>query len=100
MKQGFMTAADLTVCHVLEDPAFPTPMKRYLVTFVAFYEWGIGAPSHQFIRLLLRYYGLELHNLTPLGVLHIVAFMTLCEAYLGIDPKFDLWNYFFRIQHP
>jgi hypothetical protein len=26
--------------------------------------------------------------------------MNLCEAYLGIDPEFDLWNYFFQVQCP
>jgi hypothetical protein len=24
--------------------------------------------------------------------------VTLCEAYLGIDPKLDLWKYFFCVQ--
>jgi hypothetical protein len=32
----------------------------------------------------------KLHHLTPLGILHIVAI-----AYMGIEPHFDLWNYFF-----
>jgi hypothetical protein len=36
----------------------------------------------------------------PSGVLHIAAFMTLCEAYLDVDPEFDLWKYFFRIRRP
>jgi hypothetical protein len=52
---------------------------------------------------LLQYYGVELHNLTPSRVLHIAAIMTLCEAYLGVDPEFDLWDYFFcvrRLQDP
>jgi hypothetical protein len=31
---------------------------------------------------------------------HIVAFVTLFEAYLAIDPDFDLWNYFFRVWCP
>jgi hypothetical protein len=26
----------------------------------------------------------------------MATFMTLCEAYMGIEPHFDLWNYFFR----
>jgi hypothetical protein len=26
----------------------------------------------------------------------MAAFMTLREAYIGIKPHFDLWNYFFR----
>jgi hypothetical protein len=34
--------------------------------------------------------------LTPSGILHMVAFVTLCKAYMGIEPRFDLWNYFFR----
>jgi hypothetical protein len=24
--------------------------------------------------------------------------VTLCESYLGIDPEFDLWKYFFCVQ--
>jgi hypothetical protein len=36
----------------------------------------------------------------PSGVLHITAFVTLSEAYLGIDPQFNLWNYFIHVQHP
>jgi hypothetical protein len=57
-------------------------------------------PSLWFLCSLLRYYDLELHHLTPLGVLHITAFVTLCEAYLGIGPKLDLWKYFFRVWDP
>jgi hypothetical protein len=57
-------------------------------------------PPHQFLRSLLQYYGLELHHLSPSGVLHIAAFVALCEAYLGIDPDLDLWKYFFRVHHP
>jgi hypothetical protein len=34
--------------------------------------------------------------LTPSGILYIAAFVTLCEAYLGIEPHFDLWNYFYH----
>jgi hypothetical protein len=26
----------------------------------------------------------------------MAAFVTLCEAYMGIEPHFDLWNYFFH----
>jgi hypothetical protein len=70
------------------------------VSFMAFYERGFGVPPHQFLHSLLRYYGLELHHVTPSGVLHIAAFVTLCEAYLRIIPDFDLWKYFFRVRRP
>jgi hypothetical protein len=53
-------------------------------------------PSHRFLHSLLQFYGLEMHHLTHSGILHIATFVTLCEAYMGIEPHFDLWNYFFR----
>jgi hypothetical protein len=53
-------------------------------------------PSHRFLCSLLRSYGLELHHLTPSGILHMVAFVTLCETYIGIEPHFNLWSYFFE----
>jgi hypothetical protein len=28
-----------------------------------------------------------------------MAFVTLFEPYLGINPDFDMWKYFFRIWH-
>jgi hypothetical protein len=76
----------------------PAPAERYVVSFVAFYERGFGTPPHRFLHSLLRYYGLRLHHLTPSGVLHIAALMTLGEAYLGIDLELDLWKYFFHVQ--
>jgi hypothetical protein len=90
MKHGFMVATKLEACHVPEDPAFPTPAKGYVVSFMAFYERGFSMPLHRFLYSLLWYYNLQLHHLTPSGVLHIAAFMTLCEAYLGIDPELEL----------
>jgi hypothetical protein len=31
-------------------------------------------------------------------ILYIAAFVTLCEAYMGIEPHFDLWSQFFHVQ--
>jgi hypothetical protein len=56
-------------------------------------------PLHWFLCSLLWFYDLELHHLIPSGVQHIAAFMTLCKAYLGIDPELDLLKYFFHIWH-
>jgi hypothetical protein len=75
-------------------------MEGYVVAFAVFYERGFSVPSHWFLRSLLQYYGLELHNLTPSVILHIVTFVTLLEAFTGIDPHFDLWNHFLRVRLP
>jgi hypothetical protein len=92
--------AELVTCHVPEDLISPTPVEGYVVSFVAFYEWRFIVPSHQLLHSLLQHYCLELHNLTPLGILHIAALVTLCEAHMGIDPHFDLSNYFFCVRRP
>jgi hypothetical protein len=68
-----MVAAELEACRVLEDPAFPTPVEGYVVSFVVFDERGFIIPPHRFLRSLLR----------------IMAFVTLCEAYLRIDRELD-----------
>jgi hypothetical protein len=38
VQHGFMPAAELKACHVLEDPAFPAPAEGYVVSFMAFNE--------------------------------------------------------------
>jgi hypothetical protein len=68
------------------------------VAYATFYERGFGVPAHRFLRFLLQFYGLELHHLTPSGILHIAAFVTLCETYMGIESHFNLWNYFICAQ--
>jgi hypothetical protein len=75
-------------------------VEGYIVSFLAFYEQEFSTPPHWFLRSLMWYYGLELRHLTPSGVLHILAFMTLCEAYMGIYPELDLWKFFFHVQCP
>jgi hypothetical protein len=88
VSQGDMIAVKLATCRVPTDPASLPPVGGYIVACVAFYERGFGVPSHRFLCSLLQFYGLELHHLTPSGILHMVAFMTLCEAYMGIEPHF------------
>jgi hypothetical protein len=90
VRHGFMLAAELKACQVPKDPALPAPMDEYVVSFTAFDERGFAVPPHPFLHSLLLYYGLELHHLTPSGVLHIAIFVTLCEAYLGVDHEAEL----------
>jgi hypothetical protein len=68
----------------------------YVMACTVFYEGGFGEPSHQFLHSMLHFYGLELHHSTPSRILCMAAFVTLCEAYMGIEPHFNMWNYFFR----
>jgi hypothetical protein len=95
MCQGYMTAVELAICHVPKDPASTAPARGYVVACAVFYEQGFSVPSHQFLLLLLLTYGLELHHLTPSRILHMAAFVTLCEAYIGIEPHLTCGATFF-----
>ncbi|RLN13364.1 hypothetical protein C2845_PM09G08710 [Panicum miliaceum] len=66
-----------------------------VVSFLAFHEQGLGYPAHWFFRGLLHEWGLEFQHLNLNGVLHITGFVTLCEAFLGIEPHVGLFRAFF-----
>ena len=53
---------------------------------------GLGIPTSDFFRGLLHHWGIQVHHLTPNSILHISIFVHLCEAFLGIEPHFDLSN--------
>ena len=45
----------------------------------------------------MHHYQIELQHLNPNGLQHIVAFIAMYKGYLGIEPHFELWRYFFFI---
>ena len=75
---------------------FPQPRPDEVVSFLTFHEHGLGYPTYWFLRGLLNEWGLELQHLNPMGVLHIAGFITVCKAFLGMEPHVDLfWLFFF-----
>jgi hypothetical protein len=70
----------------------PNPPAGFSVMFVAFLYRGLSLPAHEFLRRLLISYGIQLWQLTPNSILHLAIFITLCEAFLGIDPHWGLWK--------
>jgi hypothetical protein len=80
------------------DEAIPSPPAGFQVMFLAFLFRGLSLPAHEFLRGLLFVYGVQLHQLMPNSLLHIACFITLFEAFLGIDPHWILWKYLFRLR--
>lgn len=76
----------------------PSPHTDEVIFFTPFVEWGLSQPIHLFIRGLLHYYGIELHNLNPNGILHVAVFVTFYECYLRIRPHFNLWGTLFLMK--
>jgi hypothetical protein len=76
----------------------PSPPPGYVVSFIAFHERGFTVPADDFLRGLLFRWGLELQHLTPNGVLHVAAFVFLCEGWLKVEPNWDLFKHLFFIK--
>ncbi|KAK1645145.1 hypothetical protein QYE76_062950 [Lolium multiflorum] len=76
----------------------PKPPKGLTVMFIAFLFCGLSLPAHEFIRSLLFFYGIQLWQLTPNSILHLSIFITVCEAFLGIDPHWGLWRKIFYVK--
>jgi hypothetical protein len=66
--------------------------------FLAFLLRGFSLLAHEFLYGLLFVYDLQVHQLTPNSLRHIACLITLCEAFLGIDPHWALWKYLFRLR--
>jgi hypothetical protein len=77
---GYMIVVELPTCCVPEDHVSPVLAGGYVMACMTFYEHGFGVPSYRFRHSSLQFYDLELHHLTPLGILQMAAFVTLCEA--------------------
>ena len=74
---------------------FPQPRPHEVVFFLTFHERGLGYPTHWFLRGLLNEWGLELQHLNLTRVLHVAAFVTVCEAFLGMEPHVDFFRRIF-----
>ena len=79
------------------DEDLLSPPNGYVVSFAHFHKRGLTTPTHNFFGGLLHYYKIELQHLNPNRIQYMVAFVGLCEGFLGISPHFDLWRYFFTV---
>lgn len=80
---------------VPEQESSPEWKVGYIVSFVHFYERGVGVPPHDFFCAVLFHYGCELDHLNPNGIQQVSTFLVLCEDFLGVSPNFTLWKHFF-----
>src|SRR3989337_2024289 len=101
--QGYLPPADLvsvraglaSIGNDVLAENFPNPNKEERVCFISFLMRGLGFPIRPFLRGLLEFYGIQLHNLTPGSILHISRFVALCEIFLGCEAHFELWRKYF-----
>ncbi|KAE8786213.1 hypothetical protein D1007_39998 [Hordeum vulgare] len=73
---------------------------REVVVFNEHFYRGFGLPASSFFFEWLHFFGLQPHHLAPNAILQLSAFVVLCEGFLGIEPRLDLWRclFFFKQQ--
>jgi hypothetical protein len=98
VSEGLLQDKNLVNWRLSFREPFPMVFVDEIVTFYHFAERGLALRSCPFFRGLLYYYGLELHHLNPNSICHISIFIHFCEAFLGIEPHWDLFRFLFRVK--
>ena len=98
LRQDGVISASVADSRVPSGETVHVPPAGYRVMFLAFIIRGLSLPLHPFLRGLLCFYGLQLHQLSPNSLLHITCFITLCECWLGIEPHFGLFKRIFKLK--
>jgi len=95
---GLLHCQELGGWRAPEEESYPDPRAGEIMVFEDFYKRGFGVPVHPFLQELLLYYEIGICNLHPNSILLISTFIHLCEAYVGIEPRFDLFRYLFYLK--
>jgi hypothetical protein len=61
-------------------------------------ERGLSMPPSSFFTNLLKFYGLQLHHIAPNSLVSVAGYAALCEGYLGIRPRVDLFQLFLSVR--
>src|SRR3954464_2116920 len=76
----------------------PSPQVGEKVYLKAQLVRGVSLPISHFFLSVLNHYKVQPHNLSPNSILVLSNFAALCEGYLGIRPRLDLFVYFFTVK--
>ncbi|KAE8789888.1 hypothetical protein D1007_35851 [Hordeum vulgare] len=75
--------------------ASPAPVAGEVVVFAEHFYRGFRLPASSFFAEWLQFFGLQPHHLAPNAILQPAAFVVLCEGFVGIEPRVDLWRSLF-----
>ena len=93
IQEQFLSGFELPGEHIV-----PSPTPNQSVLFIPFVRARLCFPPSDFLLEFLEFYQIQLHHITPNGVIFLSAFAHLCEAFIGIPPCFLLFRHFFRMK--
>lgn len=75
----------------------PKPEKNEAIIFKDFFSCGLRFPSIYFLRIVLETFKVQLHHLTPNGILTLSKFCYACET-CGVPPDLDTFCTYYELQ--
>jgi hypothetical protein len=69
----------------------PAPNPTEILMLKSHVERGHSMPPSHFFSNLLKFYGLQLHHIAPNSLVSVAGYAALCEGFLGIRPRVDLF---------
>ena len=97
-EKGLLPPLEELKTRAPDKDVIPCPREGERVCFVDFLPRGFGFPLHPFVWGLLYVNRIQIHDLTPNGVLSLASFSVLCECFLGIEPNWLLWKAIFMVE--
>jgi hypothetical protein len=98
-QEGRIAAKEVSRWRVDSRAAAPAPSDKEIVMLKSHINRGFSLPPSYFLKSMLRHYRLQLHHIAPNSFTIIAGFVVLCEGYLGIYPRGDLFCLYFNIRH-
>jgi hypothetical protein len=98
VNRGLLPPKKLGNWNSVYQKPFPSENTSDTIVYTSFFERSLGLPVSKFLRGLLFFYKIELYHLNPNGIFQIALFVHMCEAFLGINPHFQLFRYFFCLK--
>jgi hypothetical protein len=75
----------------------PIPNPSEIVMLKSHVGRGLSMPPSLLFTNLLKFYGLQLHHISPNSLVSVAGYAALCKGYLGIHPRVDLFQLFFSV---
>jgi hypothetical protein len=95
VNSGFLREKVVDGWNAATSDAYPKKNSDEILMFSHFVERGLVLPASEFFPRLLHYYIIEHVHMNPNGILHTSIFVHFCEAFMGIQPHWVLFQKFF-----
>jgi hypothetical protein len=97
-QEGRIAAKKISRWRADPGAAMPAPSDEEVVILKSHIDRGLSLLPSYFLKGVLWHYRLQLHHIAPNSFTALAGFVALCEGYLGISPRGDLFRLYFKIR--